>query len=93
MIKVLVKTVDRLLGRNEGSSNKLITYVTDRAGHDLRYAIDASKIKEELGWEPSLQFEEGIEKTIKWYLDNKKWIDRVTSGDYQEYYKKTYNKI
>jgi len=93
LIKVLVKTVDRLLGRNEGSSNKLITYVTDRAGHDLRYAIDASKIKEELGWEPSLQFEEGIEKTIKWYLDNKKWIDRVTSGDYQEYYKKTYNKI
>ena len=93
LIKLLIKTVDRLLGRNEGSSNKLITYVKDRAGHDLRYAIDSSKLKNELGWEPSLQFEEGIEKTVKWYLDNKKWIDRVTSGDYQEYYKKTYNKI
>ena len=93
LIKVLIKTVDRLLGRNEGFSNKLITYVKDRAGHDLRYAIDATKIKEELGWEPSLQFEEGIKKTVKWYLDNKKWIDRVTLGDYQEYYKKTYNKI
>ena len=93
LIKLLIKTVDRLLGRNEGSSNKLITYVKDRAGHDLRYAIDSSKLKNELGWEPSLQFEEGIKKTVKWYLDNKKWIDRVTSGDYQEYYKKTYNKI
>ena len=93
LIKLLIKTVDRLLGRNEGFSNKLITYVKDRAGHDLRYAIDATKIKEELGWEPSLQFEEGIKKTVKWCLDNKKWIDRVTSGDYQEYYKKTYNKI
>ena len=90
LIKVLVKVVDKLLGRSEGSSEKLITYVTDRAGHDLRYAIDATKIKEELGWEPSLQFEEGIEKTIKWYLENKKWMDRVTSGDYQEYYKKMY---
>jgi len=93
LIKLLIKTVDRLLGRNEESSNKLITYVKDRAGHDLRYAIDSSKLKNELGWEPSLQFEEGIKKTVKWYLDNKKWIDRVTSGDYQEYYKKTYNKI
>ena len=91
LIKVMIKTVDRMLKREEGSSEKLITYVTDRAGHDLRYAIDSSKLKNELGWEPSLQFEEGIEKTVKWYLDNKEWMDRVTSGDYQEYYKKTYN--
>jgi dTDP-glucose 4,6-dehydratase len=90
LIKVLVKVVDKLLGRSEGSSEKLITYVTDRAGHDLRYAIDATKIKEELGWEPSLQFEEGIEKTIKWYLENKKWMDKVTSGDYKDYYDKMY---
>ena len=93
LIKVIIKTVDKMLGRDEGSSDKLITFVKDRAGHDLRYAIDSSKLKNELGWEPSLQFEAGIEKTVKWYLDNKKWIDRVTSGDYQEYYKKTYNKI
>ena len=91
LIKVLVKVVDKLLGRSEGSSEKLITYVTDRAGHDLRYAIDATKIKEELGWEPSLQFEEGVEKTIKWYLENKDWMNNVTSGNYQEYYKKMYN--
>ena len=90
LIKVMIKTVDRMLAREEGSSEKLITYVTDRAGHDLRYAIDSSKLKNELGWEPSLQFEEGIEKTVKWYLDNKEWMDRVTSGDYQEYYKKIY---
>ena len=90
LIKLLIKTVDRLLGRNEGTSDKLITYVKDRAGHDLRYAIDATKIKEELCWEPSLQFEEGIEKTIKWYLENKDWMDNVTSGNYQEYYKKIY---
>ena len=86
----MIKTVDRMLGRDEGSSDKLITYVKDRAGHDLRYAIDSAKLKNELGWEPSLQFEEGIEKTVKWYLDNKKWVDRVTSGDYQDYYKKMY---
>ena len=91
LIKVMIKTVDRMPGREVGVSEKLITYVTDRAGHDLRYAIDSSKLKNELGWEPSLQFEEGIEKTVKWYLDNKEWMDRVTSGDYQEYYKKTYN--
>jgi len=90
LIKVIIKTVDRMLGRDEGTSDKLITYVTDRAGHDLRYAIDSTKLKNELGWEPSLQFEEGIEKTVKWYLDNKEWMDRVTSGDYQEYYKKMY---
>ena len=91
LIKVIIKTVDKILGRDEGTSDKLITYVTDRAGHDLRYAIDSTKLKNELGWEPSLQFEEGIEKTVKWYLDNKEWMDNVTSGDYQEYYKKMYN--
>ena len=91
LIKVIIKTVDRMLGRDEGTSDKLITYVTDRAGHDLRYAIDSTKLKNELGWEPSLQFEEGIEKTVKWYLDNKEWMDNVISGDYQEYYKKMYN--
>jgi dTDP-glucose 4,6-dehydratase len=91
LIKVIIKTVDRMLGRDEGTSDKLITYVTDRAGHDLRYAIDSTKLKNELGWEPSLQFEEGIEKTVKWYLENKEWMDNVTSGDYQEYYKKMYN--
>jgi dTDP-glucose 4,6-dehydratase len=88
LIKVIIKTVDRLLGRVEGTSLKLITYVNDRPGHDLRYAIDSTKLKNELGWEPSLQFEEGIEKTVKWYLDNKEWMDNVISGDYQEYYKK-----
>ena len=91
LIKVIIKTVDIMLGRDEGSSDKLITYVKDRAGHDLRYAIDSSKLKNELGWEPSLQFEEGIEKTVKWYLENKEWMDNVTSGDYKEYYKKMYN--
>ena len=90
LIRVLIKTVDRLLGRPEGASEKLITYVTDRAGHDLRYAIDSTKLKNELGWEPSLQFEEGIEKTVKWYLDNQGWLDLVTSGDYQGYYERMY---
>ncbi len=73
-----------------GTSEKLITYVTDRSGHDLRYAIDASKIKNELGWEPSLQFEEGIEKTVQWYLNNEDWLDNVTSGEYQKYYEEMY---
>ena len=91
LIKVIIKVADRLLGREEGESENLITYVKDRAGHDLRYAIDATKIKEELGWEPSLQFEEGIEKTIKWYLENKQWMEDVTSGSYKEYYNKMYN--
>lgn len=91
LIKVMIKTVDRLLGREEGSSEKLITYVTDRAGHDLRYAIDSSKLKNELGWEPSLQFEEGIEKTVRWYLDNQEWMDNVTSGDYENYYTNMYD--
>ena len=90
LIRVLIKTVDRLLGRPEGASEKLITYVTDRAGHDLRYAIDSTKLKNELGWEPSLQFEEGIEKTVKWYLDNQEWLDLVTSGDYQGYFERMY---
>lgn len=84
LIRVVIKTVDRLLGREEGTSEKLITYVTDRAGHDLRYAIDATKIKNELGWEPSLQFEEGIEKTVKWYIENQKWLDDIASGAYQD---------
>jgi len=90
LIKVMIKTVDRLLGREEGTSEKLITYVTDRAGHDVRYAIDSTKLKNELGWEPSLQFEEGIEKTVKWYLENKDWMDNITNGDYQKYYKEMY---
>ena len=86
---VVIKTVDRLLGRPEGTSEKLITYVTDRAGHDLRYAIDSSKLKNELGWKPTLQFEVGIEQSVRWYLDTQKWIDNVTSGEYQKYYKYT----
>ena len=90
IIKVLIHTVDRLLGRPEGADMDLITYVTDRAGHDLRYAIDSSKLQRELGWEPSLQFEEGIEKTVKWYLDNQDWLDNVTSGEYQKYYEEMY---
>ncbi|MBQ5804123.1 MAG: dTDP-glucose 4,6-dehydratase [Bacteroidales bacterium] len=77
LIKVIIKTVDRLLGNEEGQSIDLITYVTDRAGHDLRYAIDSTKLQKELGWEPSLQFEEGIEKTVRWYLENQEWIDNI----------------
>ena len=92
IIKVLINTTDRLLGRPEGADMDLITYVTDRAGHDLRYAIDSSKLQRELGWEPSLQFEEGIEKTVRWYLDNQAWMDNVTSGDYQKYYEDMYGK-
>lgn len=80
LIRVVIRTVDRLLGNPEGSSEHLITYVTDRAGHDLRYAIDSSKLKNELGWEPSLQFEEGIEKTVQWYLENEEWMKQITSG-------------
>ena len=92
LIKVIIKTVDKQLGNPEGTSDHLITYVTDRAGHDLRYAIDATKIKQELGWEPSLQFEEGIEKTVKWYLENEIWLNNVTSGDYLQYYEQMYGK-
>ena len=90
LIHVLIRTVDRLLGNAPGTSEHLITYVTDRAGHDLRYAIDSTKLQRELGWEPSLQFEEGIEKTVRWYLDNQEWLDNVTSGEYEKYYEKMY---
>ena len=90
LIRVLIKTVDRLLGNPEGHSLDLITYVTDRLGHDARYAIDSTKLQKELGWEPSLQFEEGIEKTVRWYLDNEPWLDNITSGDYEKYYEEMY---
>ncbi|MBR5106423.1 MAG: dTDP-glucose 4,6-dehydratase [Bacteroidales bacterium] len=90
IVKTLIRVTDRLLGRPEGADEDLITYVTDRAGHDLRYAIDSTKLQRELGWEPSLQFEEGIEKTIKWYLENQDWLDNVTSGEYQKYYEEMY---
>ena len=93
LVKELCRQMDEKLGREKGSSEKLITYVTDRAGHDLRYAIDASKLKNELGWLPSLQFEEGISKTIDWYLNNKEWLDDVTSGGYQLYYDTMYRKV
>lgn len=86
LVRALCKIMDRKLGKDEGSSEKLITFVKDRAGHDLRYAIDASKIKDELGWEPSIDFEEGFEMTIDWYLENKEWLEHVTSGAYKDYY-------
>lgn len=92
IVKLLIKTTDRLLGRAENEDINLITYVTDRAGHDLRYAIDSTKLQKELGWEPSLQFEEGIEKTVRWYLDNQDWMDNITSGEYEKYYEEMYNK-
>ena len=92
IVKLLIKTTDRLLGRAENEDINLITYVTDRAGHDLRYAIDSTKLQKELGWEPSLQFEEGIEKTVRWYLDNQEWMDNITSGEYEKYYEEMYNK-
>ena len=91
LIKVMINTVDRILGNPEGHSLGLITYVTDRMGHDARYAIDSSKLHRELGWEPSLQFEDGIEKTIRWYLENQDWMDNVTSGDYMKYYEEMYS--
>ena len=90
IIKTVIKTVDRLLGRPEGADLDLITFVTDRAGHDMRYAIDSTKLQRELGWEPSLQFEEGIEKTVKWYLENQEWLDNITSGEYEKYYDDMY---
>ncbi|MBR5830940.1 MAG: dTDP-glucose 4,6-dehydratase [Tidjanibacter sp.] len=90
LIKVMIKTVDRILGNPEGHSLGLITYVTDRLGHDARYAIDSTKLQKELGWEPSLQFEEGIEKTVRWYLDNQEWMDNITSGEYEKYYEEMY---
>jgi dTDP-glucose 4,6-dehydratase len=90
IVRLLCQKMDEKLGRESGASEKLITFVQDRAGHDLRYAIDATKIQQELGWEPSLQFEEGIELTISWYLENEGWLDRVTSGAYQTYYEELY---
>lgn len=90
IIKVIISTVDRMLGNPEGHSLDLIKYVSDRAGHDLRYAIDSTKLQKELGWEPSLQFEEGIEKTVRWYLDNQDWMDDITSGEYEKYYESMY---
>ncbi len=91
IVHVLIKTVDKLLGNPEGFSLDLITHVTDRKGHDMRYAIDSRKLQRELGWEPSLQFEEGIEKTVRWYLENQEWMDNVTSGAYQHYYDDMYS--
>ena len=92
LIKVLCKAVDEQLGRPIGTSEKLITYVKDRAGHDLRYAIDSTKLQNDLAWKPSLQFEEGIGKTVEWYLKNIDWLDNVTSGNYQKYYEEQYMK-
>ena len=92
LIRVIIRTVDRLLGNPEGYSDSLITFVTDRKGHDLRYAIDSRKLQRELGWEPSLQFEEGIEKTVKWYLENEEWLNLITSGEYEKYYERMYSK-
>jgi dTDP-glucose 4,6-dehydratase len=90
VIRLLCKIMDKKLGRPEGESEKLITFVKDRAGHDLRYAIDSSKLQRELGWQPSLQFEEGLEKTVDWYLQNEDWLSHVTSGEYQKYYQHQY---
>jgi dTDP-glucose 4,6-dehydratase len=92
LIRVLCRIMDRKLGRTEGTSEGLITYVKDRAGHDLRYAIDATRIERELGWRPSLQFEEGLEKTVDWYLENAEWVQHITSGSYQDYYHDQYSK-
>jgi dTDP-glucose 4,6-dehydratase len=92
LIRLLCKVMDRKLGRIEGTSEKLMTFVKDRAGHDLRYAIDSSKITAGLGWSPSLTFEEGLEKTVDWYLSNQKWLERVISGDYEKYYTEQYTK-
>lgn len=90
LVRLIVRTTDRLLGRPEGASEQLITYVTDRAGHDLRYAIDSSKLRRELGWEPAFRFEEGIEQTVRWYLENREWMERITSGEYEHYYEQMY---
>ena len=90
LVRLIVRTTDRLLGRPEGASERLITYVTDRAGHDLRYAIDSLKLRRELGWEPAFRFEEGIEQTVRWYLENREWMERITSGEYEHYYEQMY---
>ena len=93
LVKILCKQMDEKLGRDIGTSEKLITFVKDRPGHDLRYAIDSSKINNELGWSPAVTFEQGLSKTINWYLSNKKWLKNVTSGKYKDYYTKQYNNI
>lgn len=93
LVRVLVKTVDRLLGRAEGEDMNLITFVADRSGHDLRYAIDSRKLQRQLGWEPLLQFEEGIDITARWYLENREWLDSITGGEYENYYKKMYSAL
>lgn len=90
LVKLLCRTMDKKLKREQGESEKLITYVKDRAGHDMRYAIDATKIKNELGWEPSITFEVGLEQTVEWYLKNEDWLENVTTGEYQKYYEKQY---
>ena len=90
IVKLIIQTVDRLLNRPEGADLDLITYVTDRLGHDARYAIDSTKLQRELGWEPSLQFEEGIEKTVRWYLEHEEWMDDIVSGEYEKYYESMY---
>jgi dTDP-glucose 4,6-dehydratase len=91
LVKLLCKIMDEKLGRDSGTSEQLITFVKDRPGHDLRYAIDATKIERELGWRPSVTFEQGLEKTVVWYLENEEWLNNVTSGNYLEYYNKQYN--
>ena len=91
IIKTVIAIVDHLFGHSEGVDLELITYVTDRLGHDARYAIDSTKLQKELGWEPSLQFEEGIEKTVKCYLENEAWMDNITSGEYEKYYESMYS--
>ena len=88
VVRLLIRTVDRLLGKAEGTSEKLITYVTDRAGHDLRYAIDSTKLRKELGWEPTTRFEDGLEMTARWYLDNQAWLDSITTGEYMKHHTK-----
>jgi dTDP-glucose 4,6-dehydratase len=93
LIHLLCSIMDKKLDRPRGTSENLITYVKDRPGHDKRYAIDATKLEKELGWKPSLQFEEGLEKTVDWYLENNDWLNHVTSGDYIKYYKKQYDKV
>ncbi|MEO1655431.1 MAG: GDP-mannose 4,6-dehydratase, partial [Bacteroidota bacterium] len=90
LVHLLCEVMDELLGREPGSAKELITFVTDRPGHDRRYAIDATKIKEKLGWEPTMKMDEGLRKTASWYLENKAWMDNITSGSYQQYYEKQY---
>jgi len=92
LVKFLCKIMDTKLNRKDGESEELLTYVTDRAGHDMRYAIDASKLENELGWKPSITFEKGLELTVDWYLENPEWMERVTSGNYQTYYENMYHK-